>query len=734
MTRALTLMLVAAFTVSAPAAAQDGRVAFGAPGTVTLSRAEYDRLIDLASTPRTGDQSPVAAALTRADIRVRVDAQAARATMRLDGQVFRQGISRVNLIGNAILLDARMDNRPLPVAIENSAHVAFVAGPSAFSATLDVGAPLTFTPGRGSFVLPVPNAGSATATIDVPGEQADVRLSSGLILRRASANGRTVVDATLTPGSQTTVAWSTHEAAPVTAAARELRMQSDIKSIVSIGDAEVRLISLVTVNVVAGEPTQVAVAIPSGYEIASISGASLDRSEPRTGGVTLYLSDPGQRRHQFLFSLERAQSGGSFSLDTAFPAVQDVQRETGEVGVEGAGAVDVSSPDAPGLHRIDVRELDSALTSVAHDALVAAYRYQATSEGPPALRLDVRRYADAPVLAAVAERATATTLVTVEGRALTEITLWLRNRAQRYMKVDLPTGASIVSVEVAGMPAKPVEGSDGSRIPIVRSGPARDDVYTVSFVYMHAGTPFAKRGDARMTLPKMDVPIDVVEWELFVPEQFKVDRFDGKLIDASLLSLPDTFRMAATSPRPAPPPPAQVQPGIARRPQWGQITGVVVDPIGAAIPGAHVTVTNGGYRQAVITDANGNYVVSNVPSGAVTIVTELNGFLPSRQTLQFGQAGQRADAVLEVGGGAETVTVSAATPVVNTQRSTTTTAEKQKKDDIEAPSANIQNLQRRASGVLPVRVDVPRAGTSHSFVKPLVLDEETEITFRYKRR
>jgi hypothetical protein len=36
-------------------------------------------------------------------------------------------------------------------------------------------------------VLPVPNAGSATATIDVPGEQADVHVLGGLILRRASA-------------------------------------------------------------------------------------------------------------------------------------------------------------------------------------------------------------------------------------------------------------------------------------------------------------------------------------------------------------------------------------------------------------------------------------------------------------------------------------------------------------------------------------------------------------------
>ncbi len=58
----------------------------------------------------------------------------------------------------------------------------------------------------------------------------------------------------------------------------------------------------------------------------------------------------------------------------------------------------------------------------------------------------------------------------------------------------------------------------------------------------------------------------------------------------------------------------------------------------------------------------------------------------------------------------------------------------QKKDENEAPSQNVQNLQRRAAGVLPVRIDVPRAGTVHRFVKPLVIDDETQVTFRYKRR
>jgi hypothetical protein len=31
-------------------------------------------------------------------------------------------------------------------------------------------------------------------------------------------------------------------------------------------------------------------------------------------------------------------------------------------------------------------------------------------------------------------------------------------------------------------------------------------------------------------------------------------------------------------------------------------------------------------------------------------------------------------------------------------------------------------------------MEVPRAGTSHRFVKPLVIDEEVAVSFRYRQR
>ena len=130
----------------------------------------------------------------------------------------------------------------------------------------------------------------------------------------------------------------------------------------------------------------------------------------------------------------------------------------------------------------------------------------------------------------------------------------------------------------------------------------------------------------------------------------------------------------------------------------------------------------------------------SLTSGSVAITSELTGFQTSRRTVKFDQTGQRVDMILRAGRSTETVTVTAAEPnkpgdlTILNPANALNAPNARVKEMNEAPSVNVQNLQRRVAGVLPVRVEVPRAGTSHRFMKPLVIDEEPAVTFRYKRR
>ncbi len=258
----------------------------------------------------------------------------------------------------------------------------------------------------------------------------------------------------------------------------------------------------------------------------------------------------------------------------------------------------------------------------------------------------------------------------------------------------------------------------------------------------------------------MDIPISLLNWEVFLPEQYKVKDFGGDVIAANLV--PAAFREEAA---------------INHQPQdegasnnfrvqapAGQMGGYVVDPTGAAIPNARVTITYAttGSGVSTTTDASGRWTLGGVSSGSYAARTDAVGFKSSILNLNYN-ANQPSmyEFPLSIGNVSETVEVTAQAVQVQAETSTNAYHGSVTNNSLfgltvggpitnvpingrnltslatpapGAASANVMNLQRRVAGVLPVAVDVPRAGTSFSFVRPLVLDEETKVTFSYKSR
>jgi hypothetical protein len=703
-------------------------------GNVTLTLDEYNRLVELAAKPpKKPDLAPLPYSIKHADVKLRIENDGVRGTVQLEGEVFRKGVSKVPLTTGMTVLDAHQNGKGIPLLQENGTHMALLTGPGEFSVALDAGLPLRIEAGRASFSLPAPAAGSVQLAMVIPGDHTFANINPGIITSRRSENGHTTIEATLVPGQPATIWWATREAVTPTVP-REVRFLSDAKTLISVSEAEMRVAVLADITVVQGEPSQFQLDLPAGYEVTGVTGATLDSTETNSGVLTLKVNAPNRRSHQFLISMERSISGAK--ADAPFLTFKGVQRETGEVLIEGAGTMELTAIEGGGLKRMDVKEANPYLRSLAHFPAQAAFRYHKQTSETPTLALQWVRFPDGSVIAAVAESAVVTTMVTSEGKSLTEVKLILKNQAQPFLKVALPAGVSILSAEVGGERVKPVQGPDGNRVPLLRPGFRPTGTYTVSFVFMHLGAPFAKKGGAELSLPNMDIPISLLSWEIFLPEQYKVKDFGGDVIAANLV--PPAFRADTVAYQFE----ENREAGLASNVSMGtllpgQLGGVVADPSGAVLSNARVTVTQSGtgFSMTTMTDQQGRWVVSNLPTGPIKIKAESPGFKTNvRDAIYDASRPSTYSFALGLGAATETVEVTAAAPALNGRDYSELEQLKKNAPQQNTASVNVMNLQRRVAGVLPVAIEVPRAGTSFSFVRPLVLDEETKVTFSYKSR
>jgi hypothetical protein len=138
----------------------------------------------------------------------------------------------------------------------------------------------------------------------------------------------------------------------------------------------------------------------------------------------------------------------------------------------------------------------------------------------------------------------------------------------------------------------------------------------------------------------------------------------------------------------------------------GSITGTVLDPSGAVVPGTVVTVTeqDKGFSRSVTTSNDGSYQIPLLPPGRYTLVAMKPGFqMPPHgpMTLLVNQH-LREDIVLALGHHGDYVTIEAIPSTVESQTSSVgTTIDAEKVDDVPLNGRNFLELALLVPGVSP---------------------------------
>jgi len=161
---------------------------------------------------------------------------------------------------------------------------------------------------------------------------------------------------------------------------------------------------------------------------------------------------------------------------------------------------------------------------------LVAFRARSGEAGTTrSLTVNVARYDQQAVLMANIEEARYQVLMSADGKELVRARYAVRNNQRNFVKVTLPAGATVWSVTLAGRPVRPGQSPDGSLLLPLEKSRGGDDApaFAVEILYLAKAAAWNDKGQQKVTLPALDLPISRTGLLLYYPPLFKVSAEPG---------------------------------------------------------------------------------------------------------------------------------------------------------------------------------------------------------------
>lgn len=333
-------------------------------------------------------------------------------------------------------------------------------------------------------------------------------------------------------------------------ASSDSRLYATTSHLLAVDERELELFTVVRYDILYAPANRFEVFVPEGLRVVSADGegAFTYTVVPAPGGSTVVGETATPMRSHYELSLELVREPAAGPVRFVLPAARGVERESGWVGIEAPGRVQLEPvAGLVSLASVPVAELPDELRSASVSPLLEGFRLQ--GEGAA---LELRAHV-LPEVEARAERIdaiTAHSVVSSNGHVQTELVLTLRNRLRPGLAVTLPPGATLVRAMRDGQVVTPSLAADGAIVvPLRRSGP--DLPLTVQLLVEEDLGPFGGFSRATLSLPAVDWPAAQVAWDVSWPGRWSEPTLD--LPDQHLAGYGHWLGAAAQGAPPTPP-------------------------------------------------------------------------------------------------------------------------------------------------------------------------------------
>lgn len=378
--------------------------------------------------------------------------------------------------------------------------------------------------------LGIPQATFSTMDLVIPHKDVEIRVEDQLYVERhpdGEKPGMKLV-ARLGSAEHVDVRWRTKPATvePVTPV-----IYGEIHSLLTIEEELVRVMSLIEYRMTQGQTRTLLVELPAGLSVLNVRGASIDdwriSDGEGTKELTVTLATP-LKDTTYPLVIETEETLDEKSLSYTLPEIRlvGVKQERGEVALARAGNVELSPESLSGMTRIDVKELPEWLQATIHSPVALAFRYH---QHPYQLTLALTRHEDHPVLSAIVQQGELVSVLSRQGEILTRAIYLVKANRKQFLEVTLPQRSQLWSSIVDETSVKPVKGEAGQLLIPLRASKEGEQAMVVEIVYFERLPELLRVGELNLEGPVLDVPTTLANWIVYAPRDVHFLRFRGNL-------------------------------------------------------------------------------------------------------------------------------------------------------------------------------------------------------------
>jgi hypothetical protein len=497
------------------------------PGWVVLPVEEY-RTLHARAYPveRDPEPPPVEATLTRVDYDLQIDGELASGRASLTVDVLKDGWVRVPVPLGLLVREARLEGKLVSLVPGSSGKAggqlsALLSRAGRAVLLLDIAIPVASVTGEESIILPSTASGVTRASVHLPRQGVDVRLTGGLLSEKSESATESKWIAYGRGNESLTFAW--RRKTEDHRATLPLRMRGSLTQLLGLGEDSTSINAEVNVEITQGAARFASIQIPDNVTVNQVLGAMVADWEVKANELTVKFLEPAEQNARFVVTAEtRSPREGQIGIPLF--RLLGVERETGGVAVEVLGAGEIKDLKSEGLDSADATDLGELVSSRQSPSLVA-FRFRAgDTKLARSLSLEVARYTPQAVLLANVSEARYQVLISNEGKTLVQARYAVRNNQRNFLKITLPSGATLWSASLDGKTVRPGQSPDGSLLLPLDKARAGEDApeFAVEVIYLSRGSAWNDKGQFKLALPALDLPVSRTGLLVYHPPQFKV--------------------------------------------------------------------------------------------------------------------------------------------------------------------------------------------------------------------